>query len=108
MQRFTGAILPRTKRKSLRIARYYPDDKPGFLLSKYNDHSQCISLGVYLVQKAELETTRRDLEKLREKISSLHAELAAETDERQALSTQLDGFCIPSEPSNMVFYMIEC
>ncbi|PYG78489.1 MULTISPECIES: hypothetical protein [unclassified Pseudomonas] len=88
------------------IARYYPDEKPEFLFSRDLDHSQCISLGVHLAQKAELDAIQRELAKCHAQLASLETELAGQSHERRTLSNRLDALATPREASSMVLSVI--
>ncbi|MGH8351604.1 MAG: hypothetical protein ACRES5_34405 [Pseudomonas sp.] len=88
------------------IARYFPDEKPAFLFRTENEHSHCVSLGAHLAQEAEVQSSKRVIEELRQVIASLNSELTEKTRQCEILSSQTEDHDLPPESSKVVFYMI--
>ncbi|WAH55514.1 hypothetical protein LZ023_20960 [Pseudomonas silvicola] len=96
------------RRSDLRrwVERDHPDDKPKFLFSPIDEHTQCVSLGAHLAQKSELDVALRELLKLRQ----LHAVRTAELESQVSkLQTSLDRQGMsdkPSEDSTLIYCQI--
>ncbi|WP_419709609.1 hypothetical protein [Pseudomonas sp. NFX224] len=88
------------------IARYFPDEKPSFLFRTENEHSQCVSLGAHLAQEAEVQSSKRVIEELRQKVASLNRELVEKTRQCDVLSGRAQDQDLPTESSKAVFLMI--
>ncbi|WP_455921121.1 hypothetical protein [Pseudomonas putida] len=75
------------RRSDLRrwVERDHPDDKPRFLFSPIDEHTQCVSLGAHLAQKSELDVALRELRKLRQLHAVRTAELELQVSKLQAL-----------------------
>lgn len=79
--------------------RNFPDQKPAFLFSPSLDHSECISLNMYLVKQAELEASQRAIEKMRQALAASTEEMAELMAFNTQLSERLEACGIPSETS---------
>ncbi|AUF96884.1 hypothetical protein CXQ80_14090 [Pseudomonas sp. 02C 26] len=81
------------------FVRNYPTEKPAFLFPQSLDHSECISLSMYMVKQAELEASQRALEKMREALAATTEEMATLMALNRQLSERLEACGIPSEVS---------
>ncbi|MFT2158632.1 hypothetical protein [Pseudomonas putida] len=87
------------------ISSYFPDDKPDFLFNKKADYPPCVSLGTYLIQKADAQSSRLVIDILEQKISLLNAEILEKSRHIDAMSTQIKGYELPTESSKVQLYL---
>lgn len=88
------------------IIRFYPDDRPRFLFSPLDEHTQCVTLGAHLAQKSELDVALRELNKLRRSHAERTAELESKIGQLQALLARFGLSESPPEDSTLFFYLI--
>ncbi|EKT4483412.1 hypothetical protein QEM02_003543 [Pseudomonas putida] len=88
------------------ISTYFPEDKPAFLFDEDLAHNHCVSLGTYLIQKADAQSSKHVIEILQQEITSTHRMLAEKTRQYELLIEKSVNSGIPHEDSATTLYTI--